>query len=192
MAQRTFALCCGAGSEPALMPLIAISSTHLRVTGSKQLKSTATSFSLASLYFSYKSIILQSVDSRDATQGSRVFSEHENPSCAAEALSWWQSATLAEVPFSKTQNPHCRQRVCGVNGNLLAVDEFVSYFFIPVLALPLLVYLSWSNEGNKLYCCWCCWLLWLLSSVCKESVSALRTHRKRETFSITSTAVVKK
>lgn len=34
-------------------------------------------------------------------------------------------------------------------------------------------------------------LSWLSSSVCKESVSALRTHRRRETLSVTSTAVVK-
>ncbi len=30
-----------------------------------------------------------------------------------------------------------------------------------------------------------------MSSVCKESVSALRTHRNRETFSVTTTAVLK-
>lgn len=44
------------------------------------------------------------------------------------------------------------------------------------------MFLSWSNEGNKLC---------LLFSVCYESVSALRTHRKRETFSVASTVVVR-
>lgn len=184
------------GLKPALMHLISIFSTHLRVTGSKQLKSTAASLSSACSYFSWTFTILQSVDSGDATQGSRVFSGNENPSCAAGAafMTAITSPPPAEVPYCKTLNPHHRQiKRCvvwmGTDSQWMSVYP---NFLFPSLAPPLLVYLFWSNEGNKLCCCWCCWLLWLLSSVCKESVSALRTHGRRETLSITSTAVVRK
>lgn len=87
MAQNKVALLCvgESGLKQALMHLISIFNTHLQVTRSKQLKSTAASLSLACSYFSYKFTILRSVDSGDATQGSRVFSENENPSCAAGA-----------------------------------------------------------------------------------------------------------
>lgn len=84
--------------KPVLMHLIAIFSTHLRVTGSKQ--STAAGLSSAMLVLqSYKFTILQSGDSRDSTQGSGVFSEYENPFIIHPA----------EVPFSKTLNHHHRQ-----------------------------------------------------------------------------------
>lgn len=62
----------------------------------------------------------------------------------------------------------------------------------PCLALPLLVFLFWSNEGNKMYLLLMLLTVQWLFSVCKESVSALRTHRRRETISITSTAVFNK
>ncbi len=111
-----------------------------------------------------------------------------------EPLSWRQSPPPAEVPYCKTLNLHQRQiKRCvvwmGMDSQWMSVYP---KFLFPSLAPPLLVYLFWSNEGNKLCCCWCYWLLWLLSSVCKESVSALRTHRRRETLSITSTAIVRK
>lgn len=81
----------------------------------------------------------------------------------------------AEVPYI-TLNPRHRQN----KGSVVWMDECVSWIVSPRSAPPLLVYLFWSNEGNKLCCCWCCWLSWLLSSVCKESVSALKnTQEKR-------------
>lgn len=148
--------------------------THLRVTGSKQLKSTAASPSFYNFTVCWQW---------------RCHAGQQGVQWVWKPFLCWQRSPppSAEVPLlMRHWIPRHRQiKRCVV---WMGISERVSY---PIP--PLLVYLFWSNEGNKLYCCcWCCWLLWLLSSVCKESVSALRTHRRRETFSITSTAVVEK
>lgn len=84
-------LCCirESGFDPALMHLISIFNTHFYGSqGPNNFEALLpVSVSSAFSYFSYKSSILQCVDSGDATQGSRVFSEYENPSCAAPTTS---------------------------------------------------------------------------------------------------------
>lgn len=80
-------LCCirESGFDPALMHLISIFNTHFYGSqGPNNFEALLpVSVSSAFSYFSYKSSISQCVDSGDAMQGSRVFSEYENPSCAA-------------------------------------------------------------------------------------------------------------